>query len=183
MVSNHQVTIDGDTASGRCYLQAQHVTRAAGRDHNYIVAGTYVDRYKRTDAGWRIAWRNLRVTWTEGSPGAGDTPTSETAFVIAGWIDVDPAGVEALLEAAVPMMTASLAEPGCQDYVFSADPATPGRIRIYEQWRSEADLRGHFETPHMEVFRQALEGAGVRDRNMSRYHVTHVGPVMEARSL
>jgi ketosteroid isomerase-like protein len=67
MVSNHDVRVDGDTATCRCYLQAQHVRHAAEGGPNYIVAGRYEDRLVRTAAGWRIAHRTLTVMWTEGN--------------------------------------------------------------------------------------------------------------------
>ena len=67
MVSNHQVTITGDTATSRCYFQAQHVRQAADGGPNYIVAGIYADDFIRTPAGWRIQDRTLTVLWTEGN--------------------------------------------------------------------------------------------------------------------
>jgi SnoaL-like domain len=50
MVSNHQISIDGDTATCRCYLQAQHIRKAADGGPNYIVAGIYADRFVRTSS-------------------------------------------------------------------------------------------------------------------------------------
>ncbi len=67
LVGNHEVTVDGDRATHRCYLQAQHVRRAATGGPNYIVAGSYDDRFVRTAAGWRIAHRTLTVMWTDGN--------------------------------------------------------------------------------------------------------------------
>jgi SnoaL-like domain len=67
LVGNHDVDVDGDTATHRCYLQAQHVRRAATGGANYIVAGRYDDRFVRTAAGWRIAHRTLTVMWTDGN--------------------------------------------------------------------------------------------------------------------
>lgn len=69
LVGNHEVEIDGDTATHRCYLQAQHMRRAAAGGPHFIVAGRYEDRMVRTPAGWRIAHRTLVVMWTEGNPG------------------------------------------------------------------------------------------------------------------
>ncbi|WP_420452249.1 nuclear transport factor 2 family protein [Ilumatobacter sp.] len=68
LVGNHEVTVDGDTAVHRCYLQAQHVRRDALRGPNYIVAGGYEDELVRTEDGWRIAFRRIVVTWTDGDP-------------------------------------------------------------------------------------------------------------------
>ena len=67
LVGNHEVALDGDTATHRCYLQAQHIRQAAIGGPNYIVAGRYEDRFVRTDAGWRITHRTLVVMWTDGN--------------------------------------------------------------------------------------------------------------------
>lgn len=67
IVANHQVKVHGDTATSRCYFQAQHVRRSADGGANYIVAGRYQDRLVRTDAGWRIERRDLCVDWTDGN--------------------------------------------------------------------------------------------------------------------
>ena len=68
IVSNQQVSIDGDTATCRCYLHAQHTKRGTDGGDNYIVAGRYIDELTRTDDGWRITHRVLDVDWTEGNP-------------------------------------------------------------------------------------------------------------------
>lgn len=67
LVGNHEIAVDGDTATHRCYLQAQHVREAAVGGPNYIVAGRYEDRFARTEAGWRISHRTLTVMWTDGN--------------------------------------------------------------------------------------------------------------------
>ena len=67
LVGNHEIDVDGDTATHRCYLQAQHVRAAAVGGPNYIVAGRYEDRLVRTPEGWRIRHRTLTVMWTDGN--------------------------------------------------------------------------------------------------------------------
>lgn len=69
MVTNHQVTVSADGATGtcRCYFHAQHVRRAAAGGANFIVAGRYEDEVVRTSDGWRIARRVLTSMWTEGT--------------------------------------------------------------------------------------------------------------------
>jgi len=69
IVANHQVSIDGDRATSRCYLHAQHVRKTAVAGRNYVVAGRYEDDLVRTAEGWRIAHRRLVVMWTDGNPG------------------------------------------------------------------------------------------------------------------
>ena len=71
MVSNHQIVLDGDSATCRCYLQAQHVRKAAHGGPNFIIAGRYEDQLQRTSEGWRIVFRRLVVMWTEGNPAVG----------------------------------------------------------------------------------------------------------------
>src|SRR5262245_15376582 len=68
LVATHQVQVDGDRASGRCYLQAQHVRASADGGSLFMVGGRYEDRYVRTDDGWRIEHRTLVVLWTDGNP-------------------------------------------------------------------------------------------------------------------
>ena len=67
VVTNHQVTVDGDTATCRCYLVGQHVKKGTDGGDTFIMAGVYDDELRRTD-GWRIVHRTLTVTWTDGNP-------------------------------------------------------------------------------------------------------------------
>ncbi len=67
MVSNHQVSLSGDTATSRCYLHAQHVRIGAEGGDLYVAAGHYEDRWVRTADGWRISHRHLTVVWTDGN--------------------------------------------------------------------------------------------------------------------
>lgn len=67
LVGNHEVTVDGDTGTHRCYLQAQHVREVPDGSPNYMIAGRYEDRVQRTPGGWRIAHRTLTVMWAEGN--------------------------------------------------------------------------------------------------------------------
>lgn len=67
LVGNHEVTVDGDVGTHRCYLQAQHIREVPEGSPNYMIAGRYEDRVQRTPDGWRIAHRTLTVMWSEGN--------------------------------------------------------------------------------------------------------------------
>jgi len=67
IVATHQIRIDADSATSRCYLHAQHIWRKADGGSHYVVAGRYEDDLVRTPDGWRIAHRTLTVMWTEGN--------------------------------------------------------------------------------------------------------------------
>lgn len=64
ITSTHQVLLDGDQATCRCYLQSQHVRSDEAGTHHLLIAGRYDDRFVRTAEGWRIAHRTLHVMWT-----------------------------------------------------------------------------------------------------------------------
>jgi hypothetical protein len=68
LVATHQVHVDGDRATGRCYLQAQHLRASAEGGSSFMVGGRYEDPFVRTADGWRIAHRALIVLWTDGNP-------------------------------------------------------------------------------------------------------------------
>ena len=67
IVATHQVEIDGDIATSRCYLHAQHIRAVDDGSPHYVVAGRYEDDLVRTSDGWRIKHRILAVMWTEGN--------------------------------------------------------------------------------------------------------------------
>jgi hypothetical protein len=68
VVTNHRVTVDGDTARSFCYLQSQHVVRGTPGGELYMIAGRYEDELVRTAAGWRIEYRRLVRVWSDGNP-------------------------------------------------------------------------------------------------------------------
>ena len=67
LVTNHLIELSGDAATSRCYVHAQHVRRGLEGGENFTLAGTYEDQWQRTAQGWRISWRTLSVTWTQGN--------------------------------------------------------------------------------------------------------------------
>lgn len=98
-------------------------------------------------------------------------------LIVAGTINIDPADVERLREAASAMMAATHQEPGCQKYEFSIGVADPGAVQIFEVWDSAADLEAHFEMPHMKVFREAMATMTVTGRDLHRYEVSSSEPM------
>jgi hypothetical protein len=56
------LTIDGDTGTGEVYFQAFHRHATEGFDR--FICGRYIDRYRRTQAGWRMTHRTEVVDWT-----------------------------------------------------------------------------------------------------------------------
>ncbi len=98
-------------------------------------------------------------------------------IVIAGHVLLDPTRRAAAIDAAKQMMDATLQEPGCRAYVFSADLQDTGKFLIFECWDAEEALRSHFQAPHMASFQKAMGSLGVKELVVQRYEVSSVGPL------
>ena len=68
LITNPTVDLQGDEATSRCYLYAQHVREGTPGGDQHVIAGCYTDRLVRTDDGWRIRERRLERWWTAGNP-------------------------------------------------------------------------------------------------------------------
>lgn len=98
--------------------------------------------------------------------------------LIAGWIDVDPASRDELVAASIPFQQSTRDdEPGCQAYVFAADPAVDGRIRVFEHWASAADLDAHFEHPNFHGMKALLRTYPRVGSETTKFRVNGSGPV------
>jgi ketosteroid isomerase-like protein len=65
------VQLDGDTASGRAYLQELIRLRDGRSEVNYAI---YHDRYQRTPDGWRFTERVYEIRYLDHTPLAGSAP-------------------------------------------------------------------------------------------------------------
>ena len=65
------IRLDGDTASGRAYLQELIRLRDGSSHLNYAI---YHDRYRRTADGWKFAERVYEIRYLDHSPLAGSVP-------------------------------------------------------------------------------------------------------------
>jgi quinol monooxygenase YgiN len=98
-------------------------------------------------------------------------------LVIRVSVQIDPAKREEAFGAAIEMMRATRAEPGCIAYTFSADLEDPSRIHVFERWASQDALDIHFKAPHMAAFQAKLGGLGVRGMQAEKYEIAKVGPL------
>lgn len=97
---------------------------------------------------------------------------------VAGWIDVDPTARDGLVAASVALQRSTRDdEPGCEAYVFTIDPAVEGRIHVYEQWSTAADLDAHFLHPNFAAMRELLREYPRVGSQTSKLRVDAVGPV------
>ena len=96
-------------------------------------------------------------------------------IVIIGQFDVHPEDVTAVGELMRTMMTETQKEPGCLQYAFSTDLATPNRFQLSELWESDGALAAHFRTAHMATFREALAQLRIQQRTVRRYNASDSG--------
>lgn len=133
-----------------------------------------------------LAWaksQKFRVTAMD--PVYDDTKTATAEFqsaseqhpdqmiIIGGTIDLsDPSERAGFLERSVEHQLATRNdEPGCVEYVFSADPCLPERIQVSETWENQETLAAHF---HHENYRNmgALFGElSGRDSNNNKFRI------------
>jgi quinol monooxygenase YgiN len=100
-------------------------------------------------------------------------------LIVAGTIEVDPADRETYLKGREEIMRTSRAEPGCLDYVVSADPLEPGRVMLFERWESKEALAAHLERMGMRRGSGSGGGGGAPQgpRSILQYEVSGSGPV------
>ncbi|MGW6354470.1 nuclear transport factor 2 family protein [Streptomyces sp. NPDC055092] len=65
------IRIDGDTATGRAYMQEIARMQSGFQGLNYAI---YHDRYRRTDEGWRFAERVYEIRYFDTTPLTGSAP-------------------------------------------------------------------------------------------------------------
>jgi ketosteroid isomerase-like protein len=65
------IELEGDTASGRAYVQELIRLRDGSSHLNYAI---YHDRYQRTGSGWKFSERTYEIRYLDRSPLAGSAP-------------------------------------------------------------------------------------------------------------
>ena len=70
------IQIDGDTATGRAYIQELARARDGRQGLNYAI---YHDRYQRTPDGWKFTERVYEVRYLDTTPLAGSAPHANDA--------------------------------------------------------------------------------------------------------
>ena len=79
VMTNHLVSVSGDTASSHTYGSWRLIRHAAGDPPVWDGTGYYDDQWIRTGGGWRIAKRVCRVVHWTGNPKV-QTPMEDIEF-------------------------------------------------------------------------------------------------------
>lgn len=65
--ANHQISVDGDRATSRSYLQAVHLVQGGDPREHWDVGGWYDNQYRRTPDGWRFTRVAITDVWQAGA--------------------------------------------------------------------------------------------------------------------
>ncbi|WP_369031607.1 MULTISPECIES: LUD domain-containing protein [Streptomyces] len=114
------ILLDGDTATGRAYIQELARALDGRQGLNYAV---YHDRYQRTGEGWRFAERRYEVRYLDTSPLAGTAPDAAGSAPAPAASFADPVSAERLERAAAALRTNGFA-------VEILDDAAAARVRV-----------------------------------------------------
>jgi quinol monooxygenase YgiN len=96
-------------------------------------------------------------------------------LIVAGEFRVDPEQREEFLRSRMQSMRVARAEPGCVEYVFSADPLDPGRIVLFERWEDDDALAAHLAAARARP--QASGGVHVISSSVVKYDIAASGPL------
>lgn len=69
LLGNIRLTVQGDEAQARCYIQATHAGIGKHLGQTMTLWGEYRDRLERREEGWRILHRELHVQHVVGDVG------------------------------------------------------------------------------------------------------------------
>ncbi|MFC9325600.1 nuclear transport factor 2 family protein [Kitasatospora sp. NPDC057015] len=156
------ILLDGDTATGRAYVQELARTLDGYQGLNYAV---YHDRYRRTAEGWRFAERVYEIRYLDTSPlagsaphpaqGSGTTPADVTAAPAAAF--TDPAPAERLERVAAALRAGGFAAE-------ILDDAAAARARVRELIPEGAGvLTGASETLRLSGIDEDINAGGRYD--------------------
>jgi quinol monooxygenase YgiN len=100
-------------------------------------------------------------------------------ILIAGTVEIDAQKRDAALEEAAGLMAETRAQKGCVHYVWSADPTSPTRIYVFENWDATDDLAAHLAGPYYAQMLGLLGKYGVTSAEVSKFKVALEEPVYD----
>jgi quinol monooxygenase YgiN len=98
-------------------------------------------------------------------------------LIVAGTLEVDPERRDEFLAARADTVRASRSEPGCLDYVMSADPTAPGIVRLFERWTDGDALALHIQALRDSPRDKDGAATAVRGADIVRYEISTSGPL------
>ena len=99
--------------------------------------------------------------------------------LINGYVDFAPGVEQQALGEAAALMAETRSQQGCRAYVWSADPTTPGRVWVYENWESIDDLAAHLAGRYYSEMLALLGKYEIAGMEILKYRIEHAEPVYD----
>ena len=99
--------------------------------------------------------------------------------IINGTVDFNPADAAVVLQQAADLMAQTPAQKGCRHYVWSLDPAVPGRVYVYENWQSVEDLAAHLSGHFYTDMLARISQYEILGTDILKYRIDHEEPVYD----
>ncbi len=99
--------------------------------------------------------------------------------LINGYVDFAPGVEQQALGEAAELMAETRSQHGCRAYVWSADPTTPGRVWVYENWESVDDLAAHLTGRYYAEMLALLGKYEIAGMEILKYRIDHAEPVYD----
>lgn len=100
-------------------------------------------------------------------------------ILINGYVDFAPGDDEKALAEATELMAETRGQKGCRAYVWSSDPAVPGRVYVYENWECEENLAAHLAGRYYTDMLTLLGQYEMLDNHILKYRIDHSEPVYD----
>ena len=91
-------------------------------------------------------------------------------MIVAGTLTVRPEDREAYLAGCRAVVEQARAAPGCLEFAITADLVEPGRIQVFERWRTRAELEAFRGSGPADEQTAVLLGADVAEYDVVRTH-------------
>ena len=99
--------------------------------------------------------------------------------LINGIVNFKPEDAIKVLPETAQLMAETRLQKGCRHYVWSLDPAIPGRVYVHENWESVEDLRAHLASHYYSDMLAILYNYEILSTDILKYSVDHSEPVYD----
>ena len=100
-------------------------------------------------------------------------------ILIAGTVEIAAGKRETALAEAAGLMAETRSQPGCNHYVWSADPTSTTRVYVYENWDTTENLAAHLAGTYYARMLALLGKYGVTDAVVSKFRIALEEPVYD----
>jgi quinol monooxygenase YgiN len=107
------------------------------------------------------------------------TNATTDTIIINGTVDFDPEDAVKAIAEATQLMADTRSQQGCRHYVWSLDPAVPGRVYVYENWEREADLAAHLKGTYYSGMLTLLGKYEMKGTDILKYQPAQAGPIYD----